>query len=376
MVETGKHAIVFGASGNIGWAVVDQLLSNYPSQETFSKVTALINRPLSLKDSFWPDEPSARPELQLVSGINLIDGTVESIRELLRSEVRGIEQVTHIFYFELKVMCKMLKCAIDGFNQLVPKLEFVVFPSGTKSYGIHIPGGVFKPPYTESMGPLAGTAQSIINYPSMREILKHASAGTQWTWCDICPDAVIGFVPNGSAFNLTAHWATYLSLYALVEGKGAKVPFPGTTKAYNSLYNEASSEIIAKCSIWAALHPAKTSGQTFNIADQAKPESMRERWPTLAAYFGLEGTGPAEGDGVLKPSEYIAKHRGVFEKNGIKSSPVFQGDFLDSYGYYLDFDRHMSLEKIKMAGFTEELDPNGSWFKAFDRYKRAGMIAG
>ena len=61
----------------------------------------------------------------------------------------------------------------------------------------------------------------------------------------------IGFVPNGSAFNLTARWATYLSLYALIE------PFPGTKGAWASLYNEASSDIIAKFSIWAALHPEK-----------------------------------------------------------------------------------------------------------------------
>lgn len=189
----------------------------------------------------------------------------------------------------------------------------------------------------------------------------------------------IGFVPNGSAFNLAAHWATYLSLYALVQGAGAGVPFPGTLKAYDSLYNEASAEIIAKSTVWASLHPEQTrDGQIFNVADQTKPESMRERWPKLAAYFGLEGTAPVAGDeqeAVLKPSEYIKKHQNVLEKNGVKSSAVFKGEFLDSYGYYLDFDRHLSLEKLRKAGFREELDPNESWFKAFERFKTAGMIA-
>lgn len=275
-----------------------------------------------------------------------------------------------------------------------------MIPNSTQAYGIHIPGGVFTPPYEESMGPLPDKHQKSINYPVLRNVLERASAGKHWTWCDIRPDAVvsapnvynkihtyqlfaltlfqIGFVPNGSAFNLTAHWATYLSLYALVQGKGAKVPFPGTLKAYNSLYNEASAEMIAKCSIWAALHPDQTgNGQIFNIADQSNPESMRDRWPALAAYFGLEGTAPVDdGEGMLKPSEYIKKHYGVLEKYRVKSSPVFQGEFLDSYGYYLDFDRHLSLEKVRKAGFTEAKDPNESWFKAFDRFKRAGMIAG
>ena len=105
---------------------------------------------------------------------------------------------------------------------------------------------------------------------------------------------------------------------------------------------------------------------------------MKERWPALAAYFGLQGTPPPatnDEEGVLKPSQYINKYRGVLEERGVKSSPVFKGEFLDSYGYYLDFDRYLSLNKLREAGFTEELDPNDSWFKAFDKLKRARMIA-
>ncbi|KAL9582632.1 MAG: hypothetical protein Q9212_003179 [Teloschistes hypoglaucus] len=428
MAGENNHALVFGASGNVGWGVVDQLLSNYPAPGTFSQVTALVNRPFRLEDSFWPLDQTTIPGLQLVSGIDLVEGTVESVSELLRSKVKDIENVTHVFYFgaryvtathcntdksllrppvyksepdpkeEARVTRRMLEVGLSALNQLSPKLQFVVFPSGTKEYGIHIPDGLFKAPYVESMGPLPEGSQDSINYPGMRAALTKASEGRQWTWCDIRPDAVvsltchvgsslqplrecssaqIGFVPNGSAFNLTAHWANYLSLYALVEGKGAKVPFPGTLKAYDSLYNEASADIIARCSIWAALHPEKVGGgHAFNIADQAKAESMRERWPRLAAYFGLQGIAPSEDPNVLKPSEYIAKHGTVLEKVGIKSSPVFKSEFLDSYGYYLDFDRHLSLEKVKKAGFTEELDPNQSWFRAFDRYRQAEMIPG
>ncbi|KAL8640211.1 MAG: hypothetical protein Q9228_002844 [Teloschistes exilis] len=390
MAPKNNYALVFGASGNVGWGVVDQLLSNYPAPGIFSQVTALVNRPLTLEDSCWPLDQTTGPELQLASGVNLVEGTVESVSELLRSKVKDIENVTHVFYFgtrvyksepdpkeEARVTRRMLEVALSALNHVSPRLEFVVFPSGTKEYGIHIPGGLVKAPYVESMGPLPEGSQDTINYPGMRAALTKASEGRQWTWCDIRPDAVVGFVPNGSAFNLTAHWANYLSLYALVEGKGAEVPFPGTLKAYDSLYNEASADIIARCSIWAALHPEKAGGgQAFNIADQAKAESMRERWPRLAAYFGLQGIAPSEDPNVLKPSEYIAKHGTVLERLGVKNSPVFKSEFLDSYGYYLDFDRHLSLEKVKTAGFAEELDPNQSWFRAFDRYRKAEMIPG
>ena len=106
---------------------------------------------------------------------------------------------------------------------------------------------------------------------------------------------------------------------------------------------------------------------------------MRERWPKLAAYFGLEGVPPFEGDQegeVLKPSEYIKKYQCEAEKLGVRSSPVFKGGFLDSYGFYLDFDRQLSLDKVRKAGFEEEVDPNVSWFKAFKNFKEAGMIVG
>lgn len=99
MAAKGKHALVFGASGLIGWGVVDQLLSNYPAQGTFSTVSALVNRPLRVEDSFWPERSPATPDLQLVSGVNLAGTTIESLEKLLLREVRGIENVTHVFYF-------------------------------------------------------------------------------------------------------------------------------------------------------------------------------------------------------------------------------------------------------------------------------------
>ena len=107
---------------------------------------------------------------------------------------------------------------------------------------------------------------------------------------------------------------------------------------------------------------------------------MSARWPALAKYFGLEGVGPVDDDdgkaSVLKPGEYTEKHRRVLEERGVKGNEVFAAEFLDSYGYYLDFDRQLSLDKAREAGFEEEIDPKLSWFKAFDRLRKAGMIPG
>lgn len=99
MAAKGKQALVFGASGLVGWGVVDQLLANYPAQGTFSTVSALVNRPFKVEDSFWAERSPERPDLQLVSGVNLAGATVEGVEKLLEAEVKGIENVTHVFYF-------------------------------------------------------------------------------------------------------------------------------------------------------------------------------------------------------------------------------------------------------------------------------------
>ena len=90
-----NHAIVYGASGIIGWAVVDQLLSSYAHADAnpFSKVTAVTNRPLNPSETYWPEGGSHRPDLQLVSGVDLRGGV-----EALKKTVADIKTVTHVFY--------------------------------------------------------------------------------------------------------------------------------------------------------------------------------------------------------------------------------------------------------------------------------------
>lgn len=100
-MSSGAHALVFGASGLAGWGVVDQLLDNYPVQGTFSRVTALINRPFSVAESYWPNPSPSRPELELVSGVNLAvaEQTIEEFTALMQDKVKDMTSVTHAFYF-------------------------------------------------------------------------------------------------------------------------------------------------------------------------------------------------------------------------------------------------------------------------------------
>lgn len=85
------NALVFGASGITGWAIVKMALE-YPTSTTFSRVIGLTNRPLTLDDSFLPEDP----RLSLIVGIDL-SGDLESTVVALK-RVEGIERTTHVYF--------------------------------------------------------------------------------------------------------------------------------------------------------------------------------------------------------------------------------------------------------------------------------------
>ncbi|KAL4978965.1 hypothetical protein BDW66DRAFT_164182 [Aspergillus desertorum] len=403
MAEEQTHAIVFGAAGLLGWATVNQLLSGYPASSPFTKVTAVLNRRVSEEDLHWPSGPSS-PSLQIAVGIDLQQGTGEVLARQLQEKVCGIEGVTHVFYFvfspygedhveECTRNCNIMRRVASALNITSPNLRSFIYPGGSRGYGIYIPGGVFTPPLRESLADnLPEDYARTVAYPWFRQILTEASTGSgrSWTWTEICPEAVIGFTPNGSAFSLALHWAQYLSLYAYNHRhseNAAEVPFPGTEAGYRSLYTPVSGHILGRIAVFAALNGATCGGKVINALDQDEPVSASDVWPAIAAWFGLKGVDPRtnpgtesspDDDASLKPSEYIDKYRHLFSENGKPKAltcGVGAGNKqLDSVGWWLGFDRQFSPERLRSVGLTEHRDPVKGWIEAFEAFRRAGII--
>lgn len=138
MVSSRQHALVYGASGITGWAIVNQILDSYPSADTFTKVTALTNRPLSAEAAQWPKSD----KLEVVSGLDLLKGSQEELETAIRQRISDIGNVTHVYFFayimdtdpekEISINVDLLKRAVTAVEHLSSNLRFVVLPTGTK----------------------------------------------------------------------------------------------------------------------------------------------------------------------------------------------------------------------------------------------------
>ncbi|EAW20652.1 uncharacterized protein NFIA_030850 [Aspergillus fischeri NRRL 181] len=392
MAQDSNHAIVFGAAGLLGWSAVNQLLSGYPTSRSFSRVTAVLNRSLPEAELHWPSEGPDRPQLQIVSGMDLLQGTGDDLAKQLKEKVDGVEQITHVFYFvfaslnedavkEYTQNCGMMQRLADALNMVAPNLQTFVYSGGTRvAYSSH---PLWNPWPTTSQTTTPGQLLTLGSAKSSQSPAKDAVGPGPRS------DAVVGFTPNGSAFSLTLHWAQYLSLYAYNHGirpddtsssnkYEVEVPFPGNEAGYQSLLTPVSEKILGRIAIHAALNPDKCGQKIINMVDNDRPVNFAELWPAIANWFGLKGVGPSETGDALKPGEYVTKFRHLFTENGRPKGVtcgVGAGSAqLDSLGWWLSFHRHLSSERLRGLGFTEQRNPVEGWLDAFERFRKAGII--
>jgi len=218
-------------------------------------------------------------------------------------------------------------------------------------------------------------------YHPQLDWLSSFAASKGWNWIDTRPDIIIGFVPNQNFYSLGTVLGIYFSLFREVEGEGAECPFPGTEKSWKALSNDSSSDMIARQTIHLSLTlPISAKGQGYNVADEKTPSSWSKKWPILANYFGLKGTGPpAKGTEIRK---YIKEHMDVWEKlekeKGLQTGHADSPRTFPGFEYFLmtqfDFDRQYDMSKMYGTGFEEERGTAQAWGLVFDRMRKAKLI--
>lgn len=409
------HLLVLGASGVSGWAVMHQALS-YPTPTTFEKITGTTNRPLTKQKALLPENEQ---RVRLVSGIDFT-GSVDEVKALLKEKILDIDTVTHIIYTgklnnthlgnsnpQISTLgplvsnraCPayrvpsekgpmplraandaLLETSITAITALAPRIRSVILQTGGKAYGLLFSEHInLKPPFHESQPRVPSPWGDEIFYYSQVDILKRlsAEAGNSWTFTEVRPDTIIGFVPGTNAMNVAQGLGFYLSLFREVHGEGAQCAYPGTAAGYRSRHTDSSQDIIAQMEIFAALEPEKCGGgRAFNVAD-GEVVTWDDIWGGVCAYFGLQGAPPTEDTETA--GAFVNKHAGrwpgVVEREGLESMDILAHNwwFVERI-LQIPFDRQFDLSSAREVGFQETMDTIRGYTLVFDRMRQARMI--
>lgn len=210
--------------------------------------------------------------------------------------------------------------------------------------------------------------------------MTRASTAKPWTFCEIRPDAIIGFVPNSNAMNLGQGLAIFLSLWKHLERDGEVahgVPFPGSADAFIALHTDTSQDILARFHIFASLHPDRVAEKAFNVAD-GPACTWEEVWPKVCEYFGLSGL-PPSGDVAFSAEKWMEEHRrdwaewvrmyglreGAIEATGFEFVQQVMG---------IPFRRDYDLRRSREVGFMEERPHYEGYWRCFDQMRAARII--
>ncbi|KAH7317445.1 hypothetical protein BKA65DRAFT_515929 [Rhexocercosporidium sp. MPI-PUGE-AT-0058] len=378
-----SHALILGASGISGWSILNQI-QEYPTKTTFSRITGTTNRPFSLQQArISPD-----PRINLVSGIDFTKSVPEVVK-LLREKLPDVDTVSHVFFtayiatsnFESlrKVNTSLLETAIRAIEEVSKNLEVVILQTGGKGYGLEFPKEVkISPPLREDMPRIPQPYQDKIFYYTQYDMLTELSKGKSWTFTEIRPDGIVGFVPGSNAMNMAQGIALYLSLWKEIHGVGATVPFPGLEHGYHSTHSDTFQDILARMEIFAATNPDKCgNGGIFNIAD-GDTVTWAQLWPKICTYFDLVGSGPTPGSQPME--DFVKENAKTWEEMVEKHGLDPDGMKFQNWGHVhfmlvqFDFDRQYDLSRAREVGFTERTDTAKGYFTAWDRMKAAKIF--
>ncbi|KAI9925587.1 hypothetical protein ASPWEDRAFT_52225 [Aspergillus wentii DTO 134E9] len=388
MATQGRHALIFGASGISGWSLMKQCLS-YPTPSTFARITGLSNRPVDKKNLFLPDDA----RLNIVSGIDLTASTETVVTEL-RKKVPSVEDVDVVFFSAyiqtndhdslLRVNTALLTTAVQAITAVSKKVSSIVLQTGGKAYGVEFPDKIaITPPLHEDLPRIPEPYRSKIFYYAQYDVLAKMSQepGCTWTFSEIRPDGIVGFVPGSNAMNMAQGIALYLSLYREVYGAGAKVPFPGEKHGYHARHMDTFQDLLSRLEIYVAVNRQKCgNGSVFNAAD-GEVITWADVWPGICAYFGLEGVEPEEKPIDKESMErfvkgHLKEWQGLVEKHGLKTGRLERQNWGHTRFMLVDFDFHrdFSMEKARAVGFNETIDTVLGYKVAFDRMVEARVI--
>ncbi|KAK1725203.1 uncharacterized protein BDZ83DRAFT_719430 [Colletotrichum acutatum] len=353
--EKKKVAMILGASGIFGWALMCECLS-YPSTATFSRVISLSKRPMSRKRARLQDDP----RLEIHTGLDLTDADLPLQRLDAIPDVDAYTSYESDPEDQVKTNATIVNNALTAVKDLCPNLKFVSLQTGGKGYGT-VGYGWPPAPWKEDLARLPEPYASKIFYLPQCDVVARHATDSLWKWTDVRPSLLLsistipGFVPQFSAMNVAQSLGPYLSFYRSMYSYGAACPFPGTQESWRALHTDSFQDLVARFHIYASLYPDKTHERPFNVGD-GDSVSWEMKWRLVCQYFGLDGPDWVFANGL---------ERGALENvnwdilAATLASPM-----------RIDYDLRVSRD----IGFSETMEPGRGYILAFDWLIEANFL--
>lgn len=295
-------------------------------------------------------------------------------RDDSRSKLRGLSEVTHIFYAAYQDRpswaelvapnLAMLVNVVEAVEPNAKGLQHVSLMQGYKVYGAHL--GPFKTPARESdvnhMPPEFNIDQ--------QDFLEHSQRGKDWTWSALRPSVVIGHA-IGNPMNLAIAIAIYASMSKEL---GLPLRFPGKPGAYDRIIEMTDAGLLARATVWAATDPGRAN-QAFNVAN-GDLFHWSEMWPKIAAMFEMDVAPPLPMSLEVIMADKEPLWTRMKEKHSLADIPyrdVSSWRFGDAvFGW--DYDVFADGSKARRFGFHDYVESEAMFARTFADLRERRII--
>jgi nucleoside-diphosphate-sugar epimerase len=350
-----RTALVVGASGITGSAIVDQLSAEG-----------------------WQVIALARRAGREAPGVRWIQADLRSAEDLRR--VLGAERPEQVFFtawsrqeteeLNIEVNAGMVRDLLAALAHA--PMQHVALVTGLKHY--------LGPFEAYGQGPMPDTPFSedeprldVANFYYAQEDELFAAAARQgFTWSVHRSHTVIGHAVG----NLMNMGLTLAAQASLCRHLGIPFIFPGSETQWNGVTDMTDATILAEQMVWASTTPAGAN-EAFNVVN-GDVFRWRAMWPKLAEYFGVEAVGF---ENEPRPLEVQMAGMDAAWAELAAAHQLVEPDLTRvASWWHTDADLGRNIEvftditKSRLAGFTPHHRTVDSFIALFDRYRADGLI--
>ncbi len=348
-------ALVVGASGIVGSATADRLLS-----EGWA-VHGLARRPTA-QAGIQPVAADLQDKAATAAALADLRPDAVFITTWLRQDSEAEN---------IRVNAAMVRNLLDGL-QSGGSARHVALVTGLKHYlgpfEAYGKGTLPQTPFREEQGRL-----DVENFYYAQEDEVFAAAERDgFSWSVHRPHTVVGMAV-GNAMNM----GTTLAVYATIcRETGRAFRFPGSAAQWNGLSDMTDARLLARHLLWAATTP-EARNEAFNVVN-GDVFRWSWMWGRIAHWFGVE---PADFDGSVVPLETQMADDGPLWRSIAEREGLIEPDLTRlSSPWHTDADLGRPIEvvtdmgKSRKLGFTAYQATDDAFFDLFARLRTARII--